>query len=37
MDFDPEHNVFVLFDHNDKQVSAFHYKDVAIGTKATRS
>ena len=34
MDFDPEHNVFVLFNHNDKRVWAFRYKEVAIGTRA---
>ncbi len=26
MDYDPEHNVFVLFNHQDKQVWAFRYK-----------
>jgi hypothetical protein len=34
IDFDPEHNVFVLFNHNDKQVWAFRSKAVALGTKA---
>ncbi len=34
MDFDAEHNVFVLFNHNDKHVWAFRYKDVATGTRA---
>jgi HEAT repeat protein len=34
MDFDPEHNVFVLFNHRDQQVWAFRYKEVAVGTKA---
>jgi hypothetical protein len=34
MDFDPEHNVYVLFNHNDKQVWAFRYKEMAIGTRA---
>lgn len=33
MDYDPEHNAFVLFNHNDKQVWAFRYKAVAAGTK----
>ena len=34
MDYDPEHNVFVLFNHRDQQVWAFRYKKVAAGTKA---
>lgn len=34
MDFDPEHNVFVLFNHRDQQVWAFRYKAVNAGTKA---
>jgi hypothetical protein len=33
MDFDPEHNVFVLFNYRDKQVWAYRYKSVAEGTK----
>jgi len=33
MDYDPEHNVFVLFNHGDKQVWAFRYRQVAPGTK----
>jgi hypothetical protein len=33
-DFDPEHNVFVLFSFRDKQVWAYRYKQVAAGTKA---
>lgn len=33
MDYDPEHNVFVLFNHRDQQVWAFRYKAVAVGTK----
>ncbi|MSQ96861.1 MAG: HEAT repeat domain-containing protein [Gemmataceae bacterium] len=33
MDYDPEHNVFVLFNHRDQQVWAFRYKTVAAGTK----
>lgn len=34
MDFDPEHNVFVLFNNADKQVWAFRYAPVAAGTRA---
>ena len=34
MDYDPEHNVFVLFNHRDKQVWAFRHKVVAAGTTA---
>lgn len=33
MDFDPEHNVLVLFNFADKQVWAFRYAPVAGGTK----
>ena len=33
MDFDPEHNVFVLFNFAQKQVWAYRYKPVAPGTK----
>jgi hypothetical protein len=31
MDYDPEHNVFVLFNHADKQVWAFRHRPVAVG------
>lgn len=34
MDFDPEHNVFVLFNQKDKQVWAFRCKEIAAGTRA---
>jgi hypothetical protein len=34
MDFDPEHNVFVLFNFRDKQVWAYRHKAVAVGTRA---
>jgi hypothetical protein len=34
MDFDPEHNVVVLFNQKDRQVWAFRYQEVAIGTRA---
>jgi hypothetical protein len=34
MDFDPEHNVFVLFNFRDKQVWAYRHRPVAEGTKA---
>jgi HEAT repeat protein len=34
MDFDPEHNVAVLFSFRDKQVWAYRHKAVAVGTKA---
>jgi len=34
MDFDPEHNVFVLFSFKDKQVWAYRHKAVEVGTKA---
>ena len=34
MDFDPEHNVLVLFNHRDRQVWAYRYKQVAVGTRA---
>ncbi len=34
MDYDPEHNAFVLFNYRDKRVWAFRYKAVAAGTKA---
>jgi hypothetical protein len=37
MDFDPEHNVFVLFNHNDKQVWAFRHKQIEPGTRAKGS
>ena len=33
MDYDPEHNVFVLFNHRDRQVWAFRHKAVAVGSK----
>lgn len=33
MDYDPEHNVFVLFNYRDKQVWAYRLKEVAAGTK----
>jgi hypothetical protein len=33
MDYDPEHNVFVLFNYRDKQVWAFRHKHVPVGTK----
>lgn len=33
-DFDPEHNVFVLFNFKGKQVWAYRHKQVAAGTKA---
>jgi hypothetical protein len=33
MDYDPEHNVFVLFNHRDRSVWAYRYKAVAAGTK----
>jgi HEAT repeat protein len=33
MDYDSEHNVFVLFNHRDQQVWAFRLKAVAAGTK----
>ena len=33
MDFDPEHNVFVLFNFKDKRVWAYRHKEVAAGTK----
>lgn len=33
MDYDPEHNVFVLFNHRDQQVWAFRYKALAPGSK----
>jgi HEAT repeat protein len=35
MDFDPEHNVVVLFSFKDKRVWAYRHKDVLTGTKAT--
>ena len=35
MDFDPEHNVVVLFSFRDKRVWAYRHKEVAAGTKAT--
>ncbi len=35
MDFDPEHNVVVLFSFKDKRVWAYRHKEVAAGTKAT--
>ena len=31
MDFDPEHNVFVLFNYRDKQVWAYRYQPVPAG------
>jgi hypothetical protein len=31
MDFDSEHNVFVLFDYRNRQVWAYRYKNVALG------
>jgi hypothetical protein len=34
MDFDPEHNVFVLFNYRGKQVWAYRYKNVPVGTEA---
>jgi HEAT repeat protein len=34
MDFDPEHNVFVLFNYRDKQVWAYRYAQVAEGFTA---
>jgi hypothetical protein len=34
IDFDPEHNVFVLFNHKDKRVWAFRHKTLAIGARA---
>ena len=34
MDFDPEHNVVVLFSFKDKQVWAYRHKPVAAGTQA---
>jgi HEAT repeat protein len=33
-DFDPEHNVFVLFSFRDKQVWAYRPQAVAVGTRA---
>lgn len=33
MDFDPEHNVFVLFHYRDKQVWAYRHQAVPVGTK----
>lgn len=35
MDFDPEHNVFVLFSFRDKQVWAYRHKAVEVGTIAS--
>ncbi len=35
MDFDPEHNVVVLFSFRDKRVWAYRHKEVAAGMKAT--
>jgi HEAT repeat protein len=34
MDFDPEHNVVVLFSFRDRQVWAYRHKAVDVGTKA---
>ena len=34
MDFDAEHNVFVLFNFKDKQVWAYRHKAVKPGTRA---
>ncbi|MCE9533143.1 MAG: HEAT repeat domain-containing protein [Planctomycetes bacterium] len=34
MDYDPEHNVFVLFNHGNRQVWALRYKELAVGAKA---
>ncbi len=34
MDFDPEHNIVVLFSFKDKRVWAYRHKEVAVGTKA---
>lgn len=34
MDFDPEHNVIVLFDHAHRSVWAYRYKQVPVGTQA---
>ncbi|HJZ58086.1 MAG TPA: HEAT repeat domain-containing protein, partial [Gemmataceae bacterium] len=34
MDFDPEHNVLVLFNFKDKRVWAYRHKPVAVGTRA---
>jgi HEAT repeat protein len=34
MDFDPEHNVFVLFSFKQKQVWAYRHRDVKPGTRA---
>jgi hypothetical protein len=33
MDFDPEHNVFVLFSFRDRQVWAYRLQSVAPGTR----
>ncbi|MSR52338.1 MAG: HEAT repeat domain-containing protein [Gemmataceae bacterium] len=32
MDFDPEHNVFVVFNHRDRSVWAYRFKTVPVGT-----
>jgi hypothetical protein len=34
MDFDPEHNVFVVFNHRDRTVWAYRHQKVAAGTQA---
>jgi len=34
MDFDPEHNVFVVFNHRDRSVWAYRLKAVPVGTMA---
>jgi hypothetical protein len=33
MDYDPEHNAFVLFNHRNQQVWAFRYKALAAGSR----
>jgi hypothetical protein len=35
IDFDPEHNVFVLFNQRGKQVWAYRYQAVPMGTEVS--